>query len=35
VNIVIGSDHAGYHLKEHVKAGLIAAGHRILDVGTT
>jgi ribose 5-phosphate isomerase B len=34
VNIAIGSDHAGYHLKEHVKARLAAAGHRILDVGT-
>jgi ribose 5-phosphate isomerase B len=32
--IAVGSDHAGYHLKEHVKAVLQAAGHRIVDVGT-
>jgi ribose 5-phosphate isomerase B len=32
--IAIGSDHAGYHLKEHVKHVLEAAGHEIVDVGT-
>jgi ribose 5-phosphate isomerase B len=32
--IAIGSDHAGYHLKEHVKGVLLAAGHQIVDVGT-
>ena len=32
--IAIGSDHAGYHLKEHVKRVLSAAGHDVLDVGT-
>jgi ribose 5-phosphate isomerase B len=32
--IAIGSDHAGFHLKEHVKGVLLAAGHEILDVGT-
>ena len=32
--IAIGSDHAGYHLKEHVKDVLLAAGHEIVDVGT-
>jgi ribose 5-phosphate isomerase B len=32
--IAVGSDHAGYHLKEHVKAVLAAAGHEIRDVGT-
>jgi ribose 5-phosphate isomerase B len=32
--IAIGSDHAGYHLKEHVKRVLGAAGHEIVDVGT-
>ncbi|QEC47715.1 ribose 5-phosphate isomerase B [Baekduia soli] len=32
--IAVGSDHAGYHLKEHVKAVLEAAGHEIVDVGT-
>jgi len=33
--IAVGSDHAGYHLKEHVKAALEAAGHEIIDVGAT
>jgi ribose 5-phosphate isomerase B len=32
--IAVGSDHAGYHLKEHVKAVLAAAGHDVRDVGT-
>jgi ribose 5-phosphate isomerase B len=32
--IAIGSDHAGYHLKEHVKDVLLAEGHEIVDVGT-
>lgn len=32
--IAIGSDHAGYHLKEHVKARLEASGHDVIDVGT-
>ena len=32
--IAIGSDHAGYHLKEHVKRVLAAAGHDVVDVGT-
>jgi ribose 5-phosphate isomerase B len=32
--IAIGSDHAGYHLKEHVKSVLLAAGHEVVDVGT-
>lgn len=32
--IAVGSDHAGYHLKEHVKAVLLASGHEVLDVGT-
>jgi ribose 5-phosphate isomerase B len=34
MRIAIGSDHAGYHLKEHVKARLEAAGHDVVDVGT-
>jgi len=34
MRIAIGSDHAGYHLKEHVKAHLEAAGHVVVDVGT-
>jgi ribose 5-phosphate isomerase B len=32
--IAVGSDHAGYHLKEHVKDVLLAAGHEVVDVGT-
>jgi ribose 5-phosphate isomerase B len=35
MNIAIGSDHAGYHLKEHVKRMLGAAGHGVVDVGTS
>lgn len=31
--IAVGSDHAGFHLKEHVKATLAAAGHEVVDVG--
>ena len=31
--IAVGSDHAGYHLKEHVKAQLTASGHDVVDVG--
>ena len=34
MRIVVGSDHAGFHLKEHVKAALGALGHDIVDVGT-
>ena len=33
MRIAIGSDHAGFHLKEHVKATLAAAGHEVVDVG--
>jgi ribose 5-phosphate isomerase B len=32
--IAVGSDHAGYHLKEHVKDALLAEGHEVIDVGT-
>ncbi len=35
MRIAVGSDHAGYALKEHVKARLVAGGHDVLDVGTT
>jgi ribose 5-phosphate isomerase B len=34
MRIALGSDHAGFHLKEHVKAMLNALGHQVLDVGT-
>jgi len=33
-NIVIGSDHAGFELKEYFKDYLIKNGYDILDVGT-
>ena len=32
--IAIGSDHAGFHYKEAVKAELLAAGHTVRDFGT-
>jgi ribose 5-phosphate isomerase B len=31
--IAIGSDHAGFHLKEHVKRVLEEEGHELIDVG--
>jgi ribose 5-phosphate isomerase B len=34
MRIAVGSDHAGFHLKEHVKAELAAQGHEVVDVGT-
>src|SRR5215213_5978594 len=33
MRIAIASDHAGFDLKEHVKAQLAAAGHDIVDLG--
>jgi len=35
MKIVIGSDHASYALKEHVKRYLIKEGYEVLDVGAT
>jgi ribose 5-phosphate isomerase B len=35
VRVAVGSDHAGFTLKEHVKATLEAAGHDVVDVGTS
>lgn len=32
--IAIGSDHAGFELKEHLRAFLTAAGHTVVDHGT-
>ncbi len=32
--ILIGSDHAGYHLKQKIKAHLESRGIEVLDVGT-
>jgi len=34
VHIVIGSDHAGYRLKEHLKQVMKADGHTVDDIGT-
>jgi ribose 5-phosphate isomerase B len=34
MRIAIGADHAGFELKEHVKALLVNAGHEIMDLGT-
>jgi ribose 5-phosphate isomerase B len=34
VRIAIASDHAGYPLKEHLKAVLTAEGHQVNDLGT-
>lgn len=34
MRIVIGSDHAGFALKEHIETYLEKAGHQVLDVGT-
>ncbi len=34
MRIALGADHAGFHLKEHVKVELEAAGHEVVDVGT-
>src|SRR3989449_9651233 len=32
--IAIGADHAGYSLKEALKAWLVGGGHQVLDFGT-
>ena len=34
MKVVIGSDHAGYSLKEAIKKHLEAAGHEVMDKGT-
>lgn len=35
MRVAVGSDHAGFALKQHVRATLAAAGHEVIDVGTT
>lgn len=35
MKLIVGSDKAGFFLKEAVKAHLIAAGHEVVDLGTT
>ena len=34
MRITVGSDHAGFELKEHVAGALREAGHDVIDVGT-
>ncbi len=34
MKIAIGSDHAGFHLKERIKEFLKAKGHEVIDFGT-
>lgn len=34
MRIVVGSDHAGFALKQDIALGLRQAGHEVLDVGT-
>jgi ribose 5-phosphate isomerase B len=32
--VALGADHAGFHLKQHLKEWLAAGGHEVLDAGT-
>ena len=34
MRVALGSDHAGFELKEHIKAFLQKEGHEVLDMGT-
>lgn len=33
MRVVVGADHAGFDLKEAIKAKLVALGHEVVDVG--
>ena len=35
MKVAIGADHAGYRLKEHLRACLLGWGHDVIDLGTT
>ena len=35
MKVAVGSDHAGFALKERVKLELVALGHTVVDVGTS
>ena len=34
MKVAVGSDHAGWELKEHLRGVLAAAGHEVVDYGT-
>ena len=34
MKLAVGSDHRGFHAKEHVKNHLLANGHEVIDVGS-
>lgn len=34
MKVAIGADHAGFDLKENLKAFLVSEGHRVVDLGT-
>ncbi len=34
MRIALGADHAGFELKDELKAALVAKGHAVLDLGT-
>ena len=35
MKVAVGSDHAGFALKERMKRELVALGHTVVDVGTS
>ena len=35
MRIALGADHAGFQLKERIKAYLVEQGHQVLDFGTS